>query len=140
SDLFREGGGAAADVAATDFDLDLGATGTPPAQPDAADSVGLEFNLDDLETPRLEPASLDIAPDKGEALEFDLSQFDLAEPEGGAPAGQAPADKPAADAGNTLDFDLEVGAFDAGTPAAPPPQPPKAEPPAAAPVAAPSSP
>lgn len=142
ADLFRDAGAAAAAVGATDFDLDLGAepaaeptaAATESAAPAASSDAGLEFNLDELEAPKLDEPVLDIATDKGDALEFDLSQFDLAEPGSETPAPGAA--EPAQDAGgNMLDFDLDLGAFDAGEPAAAPAPGPSASVPSKAPAA-----
>ncbi|MEQ1438193.1 FimV/HubP family polar landmark protein [Fontimonas sp. SYSU GA230001] len=143
SELFKDGAGAAA-VGRTDFDLDFGTPSAVPAAAPAAAAAaeprldqGLDFKLEDLEAPKLEQPSLEVAPDKGEALEFDLSQFDLAE---SAPAAAAPA-AAAKDQGNSLDFDLDLSGFDvreASEVAASAPPPPEPAPAAApAPKAAP---
>lgn len=127
--LFRDGGATVAAPAAA-VDLDLGAAPAEPvaaaASPAAAaPDLGLEFNLDDLDVPKVEEPKLEIASgDKGDALEFDLTQFDLAAPNEAAPAAAGEA---RADAGDALDFDLDLGDF--GTQTEKKPQTDRPEPP-----------
>lgn len=89
---------------------------------------GLDFSLEDLELATLDQGGSDglaVAPDKGNALEFDLGDFDVAEaPKPAAAPPPAAASAPVVD-DNALEFDL--GQFDtpapaAAAPAAPPPR------------------
>ncbi|MES0874465.1 FimV/HubP family polar landmark protein [Sinimarinibacterium thermocellulolyticum] len=121
--LFSDGVAAAA----TAVDLDLGSAPNPDGDAGAV----LDFDITPIDVPRLDTPELQLAPaDKGAALEFDLSEFDLATPTQAEP----PAPQPAA-GGNTVDFDLDLSAFDDAptpTPAAEPERPAKpAAPPAA---------
>lgn len=103
--LFHDAGTAVA-APATAVDLDLGAAPAVPA-------AGLEFNLEDLNVPEVDEPRFEIASgDKGDALEFDLTQFDLAAP---AEAAAAPSEG-GANAGDALDFDLDLGDFDKASP------------------------
>jgi pilus assembly protein FimV len=116
--LFGDGG--SADAAGGDVDLDLGG-GDAPAPAAARDQPGLDFKIDELDVPDVDaPALKPATVDKGEALEFDLSEFDLA----AADAGEAPAAQPAGERAG-VDFDLDFAGFDA---------------PAAAPASAPATP
>lgn len=72
-----------------------------PTQPDAT----LDFKLEDLELPSLDPVQSDQPAERGDALDFDLGDFDMGEsPTPAAPAASTPP--PAADPGEKLDFDL----------------------------------
>jgi pilus assembly protein FimV len=105
--LFRDGADSAGSMGA-DVDLDLGGAEPAPAQSAAGAQGGLDFKLDELDAPRLEQPDLNLATvDKGEALEFDLSEFDLAGPE----AAEQPAPPPTPDS-TSVDFDLDLSGFD----------------------------
>jgi len=119
--IFKGGDSAAM---AADLDLAFDEPSTPmdvtEAQPKPGN--GLDFQLDELELPKVDAGMSDMPRMKhDDALEFDLGDFDLgdfdlgaSEPARPAPAAAAPARD---DAGDGLEFDL--GGFD--LPEAPPP-------------------
>lgn len=102
---------AATDAAAADGAEPERLDQAAPPSPAADEPAGLEFNLEDFELPPLEsdqaapatPAE-SAGEDRGEGLDFDLSQFDLGA--GDAEPAAAEADAQADTGGNAVDFDL----------------------------------
>lgn len=112
-DLFRDAADGG-DVAAAEVDLDLG--DDEPLAPVEHKADAVDFKLDSFDLPKLDDTPIEISSvDKGEALEFDLSEFDLASP--GAtelPPLAEPAPAPQKNAQGSVDFDFDLSGFDVG--------------------------
>ena len=103
--LFQSGGDGGGAV-----DLDLGAEAPPSGGGNGGEGT-LDFQLDPVDLPKLDAPELQVATvDKGDALEFDLSEFDLASSEESEPS--APAAPEPRSGGESVDFDLDLSAFD----------------------------